>query len=56
MNNNDLADLLSRGRVVSYREKDTPPGHVLRRHPDGRIETVKVDLSVGVAISARRGA
>jgi len=35
---------LSRGLSVSYREPDTPAGHVLRRHPDGRTETVRVDL------------
>jgi len=36
--------LLARGRTVSYREKDTPAGHVIRRYPDGRIETVRIDL------------
>ncbi|WP_375403015.1 hypothetical protein [uncultured Sphingomonas sp.] len=51
----DAADsLLARGRTVSYREQDTPAGHVVRRHPDGRIETVKIDL--GSATSARQSA
>jgi hypothetical protein len=36
--------LLDSGRSVSYREHDTPAGHVLLKHPDGRIELVKVDL------------
>lgn len=36
--------LLSSGFAVSYREKDTPPDCVLRRHPDGRIETVRIEL------------
>lgn len=43
----DAADrLLARGRIVSYREKDAPAGHVIRRHPDGRIETVGIDLGI----------
>lgn len=51
----DAADgLLARGRAVSYRENDTPAGHVIRRYPDGRVETVKIDL--GSATAARRTA
>ena len=46
--------LLACGRTVSYREKDTRPGHVIRRHPDGRIELVKIDL--GLAATSRRPA
>lgn len=46
--------LLARGRTVSYREKDTPAGHVIRRHPDGRIELVKIDL--GLAAASRQSA
>ncbi|HEX8486117.1 hypothetical protein [Sphingomonas sp.] len=46
----DAADgLLARGRAVSYRENDTPAGHVIRRYPDGRTETVKIDLSTATA-------
>lgn len=37
---------LSLGHWISYREKDTPPGHVLRKHPGGRIELIKVDLAM----------
>ncbi len=48
--------LLARGRSVSYREKDTPAGHVIRRHPDGRIETVRIDLGQSKASVARRSA
>lgn len=36
--------LLARGRAVSYRENDTPAGHVTRRYPGGCLETVKIDL------------
>ncbi len=36
--------ILARGRAVFYREGDTPPGHVVRRHPDGRTEIVRIDL------------
>lgn len=50
------ARLLARGRAVSYREKDTPAGHVIRKHPDGRIEVVKIDLAEGKAGTARRSA
>ena len=35
---------LARGRPITYRNNDTPPGHVIRKHPDGRTELVKVDL------------
>ena len=46
--------LLARGRAVSYREDNTPAGHVIRRYPDGRIELVKIDL--GLATTSRRSA
>lgn len=36
--------LLARGRTVSYLDRDTPAGHVIRKHPDGRLELVKVEL------------
>jgi hypothetical protein len=45
--------MLARGRPVTYREPGTPVGHVLRRHPDGRIETVKIDLAVPESSAAR---
>ena len=48
--------LLARGRTVSYREKDTPAGHVIHRHPDGRIEIVLIDLGVSGSHPARRSA
>ena len=55
LTNRDAADgLLARGRAVSYRENDTPAGHVIRRYPDGRIEIVKIDL--GSAAAAQRSA
>ena len=45
--------LLARGRTVSYLDKDTPAGHVKRKHPDGRIEIVKVDLDIREKSAAR---
>lgn len=49
----DAADgMLARGRMVSYREEGTPAGHVVRLYPDGRLETVKIDLDS--ANTARR--
>lgn len=51
----DAADsLLARGRTVSYREMDTPAGHVIRKHPDGRTETVRVDLGLLNVRAAQR--
>lgn len=38
---------LATGRSVSYRERDTPPGHVLREHPDGSIDLVRIDMADG---------
>ena len=35
---------LAAGRAIPFRERDTPPGHVLRMHPDGRVELVEVKL------------
>lgn len=35
---------LEAGHWISYRERDTPKGHVLRKYPSGRIEMVKVNL------------
>lgn len=53
LTNRDAADgMLARGRPVSYREAGTPAGHVVRLHPDGRLETVKID--VHSATTARR--
>lgn len=34
---------LDAGRAVPYLDDDTPPGHVMRRYPDGRRELVRVD-------------
>ena len=31
---------LAAGRWIVYREANTPPGHVIRRYPDGRCELV----------------
>ena len=36
--------MLARGRYVTYRERDTPAGHVIREHPDGTRDLVRIDL------------
>lgn len=35
---------LAAGRVIPYRDRDTPKGYVMHQHPDGKIEMVKVSL------------
>lgn len=40
------SSLLARGRAVTYRDANTPAGCVLRKYPDGHIETLRIDLSV----------
>lgn len=34
---------LAAGRAIAYRDEDTPAGHVILRHPDGRRDLVRVD-------------
>lgn len=46
--------LLARGRTVSYREMDTPAGHVICKHPDGRVEIVRIDLELSKAGASRQ--
>lgn len=48
--------LLARGRTVSYRAMDTPAGHVIQRHPDGRLETVRIDLGAATSQTVQRSA
>lgn len=36
--------MLARGRSVTYRERDTPPGRVILEHPDGTKGIVTIDL------------
>lgn len=36
--------MLSRGRSISYRERDTPPGHVIREYPDGTKILVRIEV------------
>ncbi|PXA84761.1 hypothetical protein DMC47_39025 [Nostoc sp. 3335mG] len=45
--------MLARGRTVAYRNSDTPNGYVIRKHPDGRTETVKIDLEMPGTSTAR---
>ncbi len=45
--------MLARGHTVAYRDSDTPDGYVIRKHPDGRTETVKVDLGTLETSTAR---
>lgn len=35
---------LARWLSISYRNHDTPPGHVIREYPDGTTETVLIEL------------
>lgn len=37
--------LLAAGRPIHFRKPDTPPSHVVRKHPDGREELVHIDIS-----------
>lgn len=43
---------LAAGRSIHVVREDTPPGHVVRVHPDGREELVRVDPE---AMAARLG-
>lgn len=36
--------LLAAGRPIHIRRADTPAGHVIRKHPNGREELVRIDL------------
>ncbi|WP_217497849.1 hypothetical protein [Sphingomonas zeae] len=36
--------MLARGRFITYRERDTPQGHVVREYPNGTRETVRIEL------------
>ncbi|WP_207462420.1 hypothetical protein [Azospirillum sp. SYSU D00513] len=36
---------LAAGQPIYYREQDTPPGHVIKKHSDGRKDLV--DFSTG---------
>jgi len=36
--------LLAAGRPIHIRRADTPVGHVIRKHPNGREELVRIDL------------
>lgn len=35
---------LEAGRPIHYVEETTPDGHVIREHPDGRRELLRVDV------------
>ena len=40
------------GRPIHISREDTPPGHVVRIHPDGREELIRVDRE---ALAAKLG-
>lgn len=42
---------LAAGRAVPYVDENTPPGHVVRRYPDGRRELVRVDEEGSTVVS-----
>ncbi len=42
---------LAAGRPVPYLDPDTPPGHVMRRYPDGRRELVRVDEHASTVVA-----
>lgn len=45
IDNGDAASaMLSRGRFIAYRERDTPAGHVVREYPDGTKTVVRISL------------
>jgi hypothetical protein len=33
---------LAAGRAIAYREADTPPGHVIKKYPNGRRVLVQI--------------
>ena len=39
-----VRSMLARGRYVTYRERDTPAGHVVREYPNGTRNLVRIDL------------
>lgn len=46
-------EILASGRPIHIARDDTPPGHVLRIHPDGREELVRVDRDAAAEILGR---
>jgi hypothetical protein len=43
-------EILASGMPIHITRDDTPPGHVIRIHPDGREECVQVDLAEAARI------
>lgn len=41
------AEMLAAGHSISYREDNTPEGCVIRKHPDGHRELVKIEFVKG---------
>ena len=52
MEDDDTAarEILASGIPIHIARDDTPAGHVIRVHPDGREELIKVDLDAATAL------
>ena len=46
-------EIWASGEPIHIARDDTPPGHVIRVHPDGREELVRVDLEALAAVLGR---
>lgn len=47
------AGMLARGRPIHIARDDTPSGHVIRVHPDGGEELVRVDWEAAARVLGR---
>ena len=45
-------EILASGVPIHIARDDTPPGHVIRVHPDGREEIIRVDREAAFIASA----
>jgi len=47
------SEILGSGMPIHITRDDTPAGHVIRVHPDGREQLVKVDREAAAALLGR---